>query len=454
MMDSETDQLCVTKSFSSRSTDAGVGTIIGNSGDERKLRIFSIAGQCMLERTAQEMQSYNHVSDLIHMLCQTTGMKPCRLVLLDGRVRLQPSQGFKALWPPLDDFELQVIVVPGPSLDLGHELTLKCAEFLTVQRLGPLRLAVRFQCGKLLETIQEEVTLNHRVTLSVPSCFRQVHMTSAETADASDADGVVELHLESFFDDVMSTCFRELKMHYSLMTLDFWVTGEFHSHLGGCKRQQCCHGADLQGLVRTTLVLCLYWLSDLFSTASSLWLVVMMLTGNVTGLLPLLFSLWLPGLAFSWRFHFYIHGRTCRGFCKSEFCVARWLCGMQPAGLIIASVVLPAYFAYKMILLILHLCDFSAYEPPFPLNPDMFALYEIYMRDVRLLGDVPRSVILLCLLLFSNTALPQAKLHPALVGSMLALLLARLPHRSRMRHEAWRYFDHIIMEEEDLNEPN
>ena len=36
----------------------------------------------------------------------------------------------------------------------------------------------------------------------------------------------------------------------------------------------------------------------------------MMLTGNVTGLLPLLFSLWLPGLAFSWRFHFYIHGRT------------------------------------------------------------------------------------------------------------------------------------------------
>lgn len=34
-------------------------------------------------------------------------------------------------------------------------------------------------------------------------------------------------------------------------------------------------------------------------------------------------------------------------------------------------------------------CDFSAYEPPFPLNPDMFALYEIYMRDVRLLGDVP-----------------------------------------------------------------
>ena len=34
-----------------------------------------------------------------------------------------------------------------------------------VQRLGPLRLAVRFQCGKLLETIQEEVTLNHRVTL-------------------------------------------------------------------------------------------------------------------------------------------------------------------------------------------------------------------------------------------------------------------------------------------------
>eukprot|EP00434_Breviolum_minutum_P046150 symbB.v1.2.041579.t1/scaffold8370.1/size6629/1 len=70
MMDSETDQLCVTKSFSSRSTDAGVGTIIGNSGDERKLRIFSIAGQCMLERTAQEMQSYNHVSDLIHMLCQ------------------------------------------------------------------------------------------------------------------------------------------------------------------------------------------------------------------------------------------------------------------------------------------------------------------------------------------------------------------------------------------------
>lgn len=28
---------------------------------------------------------------------------------------------------------------------------------------------------------------------SVPSCFRQVHMTSAETADASDADGVVEL---------------------------------------------------------------------------------------------------------------------------------------------------------------------------------------------------------------------------------------------------------------------
>lgn len=35
-------------------------------------------------------------------------MKPCRLVLLDGRVRLQPSQGFKALWPPLDDFELQV----------------------------------------------------------------------------------------------------------------------------------------------------------------------------------------------------------------------------------------------------------------------------------------------------------------------------------------------------------
>lgn len=34
-------------------------------------------------------------------------------------------------------------------------------------------------------------------------------------------------------------------------------------------------------------------------------------------------------------------------------------------------------------------CDVSAYEPPFPLNPDMFALYEIYMRDVRLLGDVP-----------------------------------------------------------------
>ena len=37
-----------------------------------------------------------------------TGLKPCRLVLLDGRVRLQPSQGFKAIWPPLDNFELQV----------------------------------------------------------------------------------------------------------------------------------------------------------------------------------------------------------------------------------------------------------------------------------------------------------------------------------------------------------
>ena len=34
-------------------------------------------------------------------------------------------------------------------------------------------------------------------------------------------------------------------------------------------------------------------------------------------------------------------------------------------------------------------CGLSNYEPPFPLNPDMFALYEIYMRDVRGLGDAP-----------------------------------------------------------------
>ena len=40
----------------------GVGTIIGNSADERKLRIFSIAGDCMLERTVQELQSYNRVA--------------------------------------------------------------------------------------------------------------------------------------------------------------------------------------------------------------------------------------------------------------------------------------------------------------------------------------------------------------------------------------------------------
>lgn len=44
---------------------------------------------------------------LRHQPCPRTGHKPCRLVLLDGRTRLQPSQAFKGLWPPLEDFELQ-----------------------------------------------------------------------------------------------------------------------------------------------------------------------------------------------------------------------------------------------------------------------------------------------------------------------------------------------------------
>ena len=44
---------------------------------------------------------------LRHQPSPRTGHKPCRLVLLDGRTRLQPSQAFKGLWPPLEDFELQ-----------------------------------------------------------------------------------------------------------------------------------------------------------------------------------------------------------------------------------------------------------------------------------------------------------------------------------------------------------
>eukprot|EP00438_Fugacium_kawagutii_P033696 Skav201152 [mRNA] locus=scaffold2068:248648:248884:+ [translate_table: standard] len=35
-------------------------TMVG-SATERKLRIFSIAGDCMLERTAQELKPYNRV---------------------------------------------------------------------------------------------------------------------------------------------------------------------------------------------------------------------------------------------------------------------------------------------------------------------------------------------------------------------------------------------------------
>ena len=59
-----------------------------------------------------------------------TGLKPCRLVLLDGRVRLQPSQGFKEIWPPLDNFELQVgddqtNPTSWPSLPQSNNSTLK-----------------------------------------------------------------------------------------------------------------------------------------------------------------------------------------------------------------------------------------------------------------------------------------------------------------------------------------
>ena len=69
---------------SSWGTDAGVGTIIGNSGDERKLRIFSIAGHCMLERTAQEMQSYNHVAWINEGRSGFQTFRKARFLLLAG----------------------------------------------------------------------------------------------------------------------------------------------------------------------------------------------------------------------------------------------------------------------------------------------------------------------------------------------------------------------------------
>jgi len=350
----------------------------------------------------------------------------------------------------LEDFELQLIVVPGPSLDLGRELTLKCPEFLEVRREGPHQLAVIFQRGRLLEHIQEDVMLHHRVTLTTPGCFGELHSTSTELVGHDvQIEATVELQLEDFLNHPMATGFKELKMHYGVLDLDFWARGEFHSHLGGCKRSRPCQAANLRGMLQTTVMLMLYWLVDLYSMVSGIWLAVVMTAEGVRQLLLLLVTLWLPGLVWSLRFQFYSGGRTFRGLFATGLCLFHWLFGIiwiwQPAGLIIASVVLPAYFSYKMMLLLRHLCGLSNYEPPFPLNPDMFALYEIYMRDVRGLGDAPRTVLLVSMFVFPDDQLPQAKLQPALVGSVLALLVASLPHRSRMRCEAWSYFDNIIM---------
>lgn len=153
--------------------------------------------------------------------------------------------------------------------------------------------------------------LHHRVTLTTPGCFGELHSTSTELVGHDvQIEATVELQLEDFLNHPMATGFKELKMHYGVLDLDFWARGEFHSHLGGCKRSRPCQAANLRGMLQTTLMLMLYWLVDLYSMVSGIWLAVVMTAEGVRQLLLLLVTLWLPGLVWSLRFQFYSGGRS------------------------------------------------------------------------------------------------------------------------------------------------
>lgn len=69
-----------------------------------------------------------------------------------------------------------------------------------------------------------------------------------------------------------SNCCRDLGLFHKPYAVE-WLLGKHHVPLQELQKTRRFSPAFVPGLVRTTLVLCLYWLSDLFSTASSLWLV-------------------------------------------------------------------------------------------------------------------------------------------------------------------------------------
>ncbi|CAK9026516.1 unnamed protein product [Durusdinium trenchii] len=205
-----------------------IGATLGASGTSvgspapRVLRVFTLAGDCVLEKTYQEMRPSSQIAEVIHMLCQKMDLKPCRLQLLDGRRRLQPHHALKSIWTSGSDLELQVVVVPGPSLDLERDLTLSNPEVLEV-RHWQRTVAVRIRPARLLESLAEEVKLHHRVTLSSPRIFGKVHSSSADmeemvlnTAPVDDSgpgcDLVLELD-EGFYGG-LDTGFRSLKMYY------------------------------------------------------------------------------------------------------------------------------------------------------------------------------------------------------------------------------------------------
>eukprot|EP00913_Durusdinium_trenchii_P024726 g23208.t1 len=286
-------------------------------------------------------------------------LKPCRLQLLDGRRRLQPHHALKSIWTSGSDLELQVVVVPGPSLDLERDLTLSNPEVLEV-RHWQRTVAVRIRPARLLESLAEEICGVEWCVMVRPP--RRGDRRGDRSRDWSNAQVGSMLH---------------------------------------------------EGLVEQFF---------------------------------LLLTLWLPGFVWALRFQLYFSKQQWSSFCWPTLrCALLWLSGLwwiwTPNALILASLVSPIYFSYKLLLLLTHFLRPFAEPPSFPVTPDTVGTDFATFRQ---------RVFLLLFWLLGHVTGQKVLPYLSLLSSLGSLLIASLPYRRRMRAEAWSYFQDFLMANEVL----
>ncbi|CAK9026517.1 unnamed protein product [Durusdinium trenchii] len=213
---------------------------------------------------------------------------------------------------------------------------------------------------------------------------------------------------------------------------------------------------DVAGFLQESLAFVFLWTSDLLRTVCAMWLVGSMLHEGLVEQFFLLLTLWLPGFVWALRFQLYFSKQQWSSFCWPTLrCALLWLSGLwwiwTPNALILASLVSPIYFSYKLLLLLTHFLRPFAEPPSFPVNPDLFSLYELYMRDTCIFGDALRVFLLLFWLLGHVTG-QKVLPYLSLLSSLGSLLIASLPYRRRMRAEAWSYFQDFLMANEEEEE--